>query len=96
MTKPDLTGLTVGGCVTFVDARAVQHQALVTAIWGNPEQTVPCINIVLVASDAAKQDQYGRQLERHTSLVHKTSQGAHGMYYMMPGDTPNPVVEVQN
>lgn len=78
-----------------MDAVGKHHNALVTAVWGTIEQ-VPCINIVIVSTDEAKQDQYGRQLERNTSLVHKTNQAAHGMYYMMPGDTPNPVTAKQS
>jgi len=92
MDKPDLSALRVGGRVVFVDPVAVQHEALVTAVWGNPANSVPCINIVFVSSDDKMQDPYGRQIERQTSLCHRSVNPAHGFYYMMPGDTPNPIV----
>ena len=92
MEKPDLTGLHVGGSVVYVDAVARQHAALVTAVWGDPAVSVPCINIVYVSEDDKMQDTYGRQIARQTSLCHRTVNPAHGMYYMMPGDVPNPVL----
>lgn len=82
-----MQGLKVGGLVVFVDALGAQHNALVTAIWGDPEK-VPCINVVFVGAEELV-DNYGRQIKRNTSLVHKSQQPAHGNYYMMPGDTPN-------
>jgi hypothetical protein len=90
-----LERLTVGGGVIFVDAHGRQHEALVTAIWGRLED-VPCINVVFVSSDEARQDNFGRQIERETSLVHRSRQAAHGMYYTMPGDTANPVATLQS
>ena len=91
MDKPNLTGLHVGGHVIFVDPVGVPHDALVTAVWGDPAECVPCINIVLVHDDAAMHDSYGRQIARHTSLCHRSVNPAHGMYYMMFGDTQNPI-----
>lgn len=93
--KPDLSGLVVGGHVIWVGPVGDQHDALVTAIWGDPTISVPCINLVFVSEDNSKQDPYGRQIERNTSVVHRSNQAAHGWYYMMPGDTPNPVAPVQ-
>ena len=92
-TRPDLSGLVVGGTVVFVDPVAVHHQALVTAVWGDPKECVPCINIVYVNPEDSMHDSYGRQITRQTSLCHRSVNPAHGMYYMMPGDTPNPVRE---
>lgn len=93
--NPDLNGLKVGGHVIIVDPHGVQRDALVTCIWGKVED-VPCINVAFVSGDESRQDSYGRQTERTTSLVHKTRQAAHGFYYMMPGDTPNPVAQLQS
>lgn len=92
---PKLSGLRVGGHVIYVDAEGRQNDAVVTAIWGDPEKDVPCINVVFVSGDPARSDSYGRQIERETSVVHRSNQLAHGRYYMMPGDTPNPVAAVQ-
>lgn len=91
MNKPDLSGLRVGSRVIYVDTVAVQFDALVTAVWGDPATQVPCINLVFVTKDEAMQDSYGRQISRQTSLCHRSVNPAHGQYYMMPGDTPNPV-----
>ncbi len=91
MEKPDLSALHVGGRVIYVDPVAVQHEALVTAVWGDPSTCVPCINIVYVSSEEKMQDTYGRQIARESSLCHRSVNPAHGQYYMMPGDTPNPV-----
>lgn len=91
MEKPDLSGLKVGCPVVYVDPVAVQHPALVTAVWGNPAECVPCINIVIVNDDESMQDSYGRQIHRQTSLSHRSVNPAHGQYFMMPGDTPNEI-----
>ena len=78
----------VGESVIFVDQEAVQHIALVTAVWS--EQ---CINVVFVNADASMHDSYGRQIARQTSLMNKDTQGAtYGMYWMLPGETANPIV----
>ena len=90
-----MEGLVVGGSVVFVDSVGKQFPALVTAIWGKPED-VPCINVVFISGDDTRQDSYGRQVERSTSVVHRSKQPAHGFYYMFAGDTPNPVAPVQN
>jgi hypothetical protein len=87
--------LRVGGTIIYVDEHARQHEALVTAIWGDPKQN-PCINVVLVNSDEAMQDCYGRQITRETSVVYKVNQPAHGRYYMFPGEEPNPVAQLQS
>lgn len=91
MDKPDLSALKVGGRVIYVDPVAVQHEAVVTAVWGDPSVSVPCINIVYVSQDKEMQDSYGRQIARQTSLCHRSVNPAHGQYFMMPGDTANPV-----
>jgi hypothetical protein len=91
MEKPDLSGLRVGCPVVYVDPVAVRHEALVTAVWGDPAACVPCINLVYIDSDETKQDPYGRQISRQTSLCHRSVNPAHGQYFMMPGDTANPV-----
>jgi hypothetical protein len=70
----------VGRAVIFTDTHGVKHNALVTAVWG--ELGVHSINLLFVEDDPAKTDQYGRQINRqNTSVVHKSGQSAHGMYY---------------
>jgi hypothetical protein len=84
--------LYVGMPVIYADPVAGQHNALITAVWGDPK-TRPCINVVLVSADESKTDSYGRQIERQTSLQYKDIVGVHGMYYMLPGEVPNPIVK---
>jgi len=89
--RPDLSELRVGGRVIYVDPVARQHEAVVTAVGGDVKTSVPCINVVYVNQDETMQDSYGRQIARNTSLCHRSVNPAHGNYFMMPGDTPNPI-----
>lgn len=74
--------IAIGDAVVFTDAVAQEHKALVTQVWGDEASPwEPAVNLVFVSDDAARTDQYGRQLERHTSVVHKTAQPAHGMFW---------------
>lgn len=76
----------VGDTVIYVDPVARQHNALVTAVHGPT-----CINAVYVSGEESMTDTYGRQIARQSSLCHKSVVGAHGNYYMLPGEEPNPV-----
>lgn len=87
----------VRDAVIFVDSRGKEHDALVTAVHGvTPEFAAqhpeyykdfdfdaqrPSINLIIVSDDANKNDSYGRQVERHCSVVHASVQAAHGMYW---------------
>jgi hypothetical protein len=84
--------LKVGGHVIFHDSVGVPHSALVTAIHGNIMH--PCINLVFVRSEEYT-DEYGRQIHRESSVVHKSSQEAHGNYYRLENERPNPVARSQ-
>ncbi len=98
----------VGDMVIFTDSIGEDRNALVTAVFGevthNPKQTeddvrvgpftMPCLNAVWVSKDEAKQDPYGRQIERdQTSIVHASYQPAHGNYWRWPGEPKNPIQE---
>jgi hypothetical protein len=85
MEQPELR---VGMHVIYVDPVARQHDAIVTAVWGPT-----CINVVFVSNDENRTDSWGRQIERQTSLGHRSGTPAHGQYFMMPGDTPNPIAQ---
>ena len=87
--------LEVGINVIYTDEHFVDHAALVTAVWGSPDwrehcqlhtgkPAVPCVNLVYVSGDKAKDDPYGRQIERNTSVVHASSQPAGGLCWRMP------------
>lgn len=94
-----MSKLKLHGAVVFVDAVGRARMAIVTAIWGgyvDPEQddkdargyivatpARPAINVVVADVDDKKFDNYGRQIERYTSVVHGGNQSAHGMYYRL-------------
>jgi len=72
----------IGQAVVFTDAHGMGHPALLTAVHGTASQGYqPSVNLVFVTDDATKKDPYGHQIERHSSVVHRTSQGAHGMFW---------------
>ena len=54
---------------------------------------IPCVNLLWVSSDPKRQDSYGRQTERESSVVHATSSGVHGAYWRFDDEEPNPVVQ---
>lgn len=93
--------LEVGSSVVFTDKHFVDRVALVTAIWGSPNwrkdvethgtDSLPCINLIFVSGDSAKDDPYGRQMERETSVVHATSSSAGGCCWRMTGE-PRPAM----
>lgn len=95
--------LEVGSNVIYTDEHFADHVALVTAIWGQPDwrehciepnqACVPCINLVYVSGDNTKDDPYGRQIERSTSVVHASSQPAGGACWRM-SEEPRPKMGV--
>lgn len=90
----------VGQPVIFHDANARPIPALLTAIHGseyeqNGIKHYPCVNLVFCSLDGEKTDPYGRQIERHTSVVHKHSQSAAGMYWRWVDEEANPHVMAQ-
>ena len=74
MAKPN-----IGSVVQYVDEVGKAHDALVTCVFGNTEPH--SINVMYVSSDEKKEDSYGRQVERETSVVHESMQGAHGQFW---------------
>jgi len=77
----------VGDVVMYHDPNGRCFSALVTEVW-----TPTCINVVLVSGNKDKQDEYGRQIERQTSLSHKSTMNVHGFYWRFPDEEPNPYV----
>jgi hypothetical protein len=74
-----------GKAVTYVDERGISHAAIVTAVWPGEygADKEPGINLVFVSHDEKKTDDYGRQTERRSSVVHRDAQKAHGNYWML-------------
>ena len=75
----------VGTPVVFCDSTGNDHNALITANWGHG-----CVNLLHVSSDKEKQDSYGRQIERVTSLNHVSDSDVHGFYWRFADEEPNP------
>lgn len=73
----------VGQHVIFIDEYRKPHDAIVTAWHGTS-----CCNLVRLSDDEMKTDSYGRQIERHTSVCHKSAQGevTYGMVYCWPDE----------
>lgn len=69
-----------GGFVMFVDSLGNKRPALITNMFGEPDQH-PAINVVIVNDDENQRDSYGLKIERFTSVVHRTNQYANGMYW---------------
>ena len=70
----------IGDIVEYVDPVGKSHKALVTANWGIASPTAS-LNLVYVSDNESETDQYGRQIRRDTSVVHETSQPAHGRFW---------------
>jgi len=61
-----------------------------------PDRTaIPCVNLVYVSGDKSKDDPYGRQLERDTSVVHASTQPAGGSCWRMPDEARPPMGTVE-
>ena len=75
------TQAVLGGTVIYTDPKGIDHDALVTALWG-PR----CVNVLYVSADETKRDSYGRQIERETSVTYMNSEGtAFGRVYRLVG-----------
>lgn len=73
----------VGSGVIYTDPVGKRHKALITAVWGRGPEALGRnpINIVYVIDDPARNDPYGRQMERATSVSPKDGYSAHGRFY---------------
>ena len=87
-----MPSIAIRDVVRYVDRTGKSHLSLVTAVHGNAEwddddhrvHPPPSVNIVFVTEDESRIDQYGRQLERETSVVHCLQQGAQAFYWVLP------------
>lgn len=76
----------LGQHVFYFDEHGKKHDALITTWWASAPEHIaqwgaPGCNLVLVSGDPRKTDNYGQQIEHHTSVVHKSKQSAHGRFY---------------
>lgn len=77
--------------VIYGDHQGIEHDALVTAVWGENSfeddgTGAPCINVVYVTQDDGKTDSYGHQIERDTSVPHRSVQTAPGNWWKLKGE----------
>jgi len=83
----------VGDVVVYHDKYGKTYNALVKVSWDQDGQIEnPCINLVYVSSDPKREDGAGRQTIVETSIVHGSSQTAHGFYWRRLDEEPNPYV----
>jgi hypothetical protein len=58
---------------------------------------LPCLNLVFVSDDGDREDSYGRQIERPSSVTHRSQEseepGPHGYYWRFPWETAVPYVQ---
>lgn len=80
--------LAVGDHVLLTDEFGADHNALVTATFGWREygQREDGCNVVIVHSDESREDSYGRQIDRYTSVVHRSEQPADGNFWRWPDE----------
>jgi hypothetical protein len=85
----------VGDHVIFVDEYAQAHHALLVEVHGGVGYPNPPVNLVYVPDNKDELDPNGRQIKRQSSVVHKTHQAAHGMFWEeAPEDRPGrPITE---
>lgn len=82
--------------VVFHDGEGTPHPAFVTAYFGQVLEdgsyvdSIGCANLVFVSDIESKHDDYGRQIERVTSIAHKSSWHVHGNYWRWPDEDPLP------
>lgn len=78
----------VEDAVVYVDAFSRRRNALVTFVpapfEGQSETYMPWVNVVIVSNDAARSDTYGQQIERFTSVAHKSAFACPGNYWCWP------------
>jgi len=84
--------LDIGDGVKVIDQHGVPHDALVSQHWGEGRRTLkegdrmPTVNVAFFSIDPSKTDQYGRQLERESSVPHKSNTDAPGRYWFFPDE----------
>ena len=84
----------VGEQVVYFDEFGREHNALVTAVWGERTETFkddelidtsePSLNVIFISPDERRSDTYGRQVERRSSCMSVKYQAAYGNCYCLP------------
>jgi len=85
----------VGAPIKYIDPMRRAHDALVLC-WWHVDQVPdyqsptgePGCNLVLVDPDPEKEDTYGRQIRRETSMVHLSNNPGKGNCWCWPDEVP--------
>jgi hypothetical protein len=75
----------VGDAVIYIDERYREHNALVTSVHGEPDKR-PCVNLLFVSDDESRRDQYGTQIDRRSSCVHRVNNSARANCWHFAGE----------
>lgn len=81
----------VGDIVIYHDEVGTPFNALVTSggYEYSEDKTTCWINVLFVSDDATKKDNYGRQIERASSVSHVSKTTAWGRYWRRPDEEAN-------
>lgn len=76
-----------GGIYNPATGESPRCQTLSEFKAGYGPESMPCLNLVIVTGDAKKTDEYGQQIERYTSICHRSTMPAcHGNFYEFPDE----------
>lgn len=83
--------LEVGSAIVFITEHRARRNALVTHVWSGSHGNMgggsfEGCNLVLVDPDESKEDPYGRQIARRTSVVHLSAQPAKAGCWCWPDE----------
>ena len=83
--------LNIRDSIIYIDSTRNHHPAIVTTVFGSADggfgtSKVQGCNLVYVSSDESKQDPYGRQIERATSVVHRSGNPAGANCWCWPDE----------
>ncbi len=77
-----------GSPIVYIDSLRKAHAALVTTTFGPWDNGQAGCNLVFVSGDESKADNYGRQIERQTSVAHITGNPARANCWCWPDEVP--------
>ena len=86
MDSKETRTLEVGKHVIYIDPVQKRRDAVVTAVFDKMMGDMPGCNVVFVHDDEERHDTYGRQIDRETSVVHKSVQPAPGNCWCWPDE----------
>ena len=64
-----------GDSVWYYDELRNRHDAIVTAVHGDPSEVwMPCVNLLFTIKDPARRDSHGAQIQRESGVPHWKTQ----------------------